>query len=173
MQYVLHSAPNDQYFLVDGKEIIAIKEGVIAPVDVNPSPLPYRLMYGTYKPQPHALYDREDVRAHITEAMNQRLIHIDGRNVIHLRIEAMVVSEGIIKRQHTQLQHPRATQDIAFVALVKAPASFDIDDKHYQTRTAYLHQENTDAITTLRHCDIGKGCLPSPVKTNDSHPKSR
>ncbi len=49
MQYVLLPASNDQYFLADCKEIIAIKEGVIDAPDFDESNLTYRLMYGTYK----------------------------------------------------------------------------------------------------------------------------
>ncbi|TOK17348.1 hypothetical protein CGI23_25445 [Vibrio parahaemolyticus] len=149
MQYVLLPASNDQYFLADCKEIIAIKEGVIDAPDFDESNLTYRLMYGTYKPQPHAHSSDEKVKAHITEAIDQWLIHIDGKNVIDLGIEGIVISESIIKRQCTELQHPRATQDVAFAALVKAPTSFEIDDKRYQTRTAYLRWDGIDAITTL------------------------
>lgn len=149
MQYVLLPASNDQYFLADYKEIIALKEGVIDAPDFDESHLTYHLMYGAYKPQPHAHYSDEEVRAHISEAIDQWLIHIDGKNVVDLRLEGIVISESVIKRQHTELQHSRATQDVALIALVKAPASFEIDDKHYQTRTAYLRGDGIDAITTL------------------------
>ncbi|EHH1077513.1 hypothetical protein J7I01_003172 [Vibrio parahaemolyticus] len=149
MQYVLLPASDDQYFLADQKEVIAIKEGVIDAPDFDESNLTYRLVYGAYKPQPHAHYSDEEIRAHMTEAIDQWLIHINGRKVVNLSIEGIVISESVIKRQCTELDHPRATQDVAFAALVKAPESFEIDDKHYQTRTAYLRWDDTDAITTL------------------------
>ncbi|EGQ8549693.1 hypothetical protein MW344_003840 [Vibrio parahaemolyticus] len=149
MQYVLLPASNDQYFLADQKEVIAIKEGVIDAPDFDESNLTYRLVYGAYKPQPHAHYTDEEIRAHMTEAIDQWLIHINGRKVVNLSIEGIVISESVIKRQSTELQHPRATQDVAFAALVKAPESFEIDDKHYQTRTAYLRWDGIDAIATL------------------------
>lgn len=149
MQYVLLPASNDQYFLADQKEVIAIKEGAIDAPDFDESNLTYRLVYGAYKPQPHAHYTDEEIRAHMTEAIDQWLIHINGRKVVNLCIEGIVISESVIKRQCTELDHPRATQDVAFAALVKAPESFEIDDKHYQTRTAYLRWDDTDAITTL------------------------
>ncbi|HHC7405614.1 TPA: hypothetical protein ACN30A_004297 [Vibrio parahaemolyticus] len=149
MQYVLLPASNDQYFLADNKEVIAIKEGVIDAPDFNESNLTYHLVYGAYKPQPHAHYTDEEIRAHMTEAIDQWLIHINGRKVVNLSIEGIVISESVIKRQCTELQHPRATQDVAFAALVKAPESFEIDDKHYQTRSAYLRCDGIDAIATL------------------------
>ncbi|EIZ1552196.1 hypothetical protein HYO44_20460 [Vibrio parahaemolyticus] len=149
MQYVLLPASNDQYFLADQKEVIAIKEGAIDAPDFDESNLTYHLVYGAYKPQPHAHYTDEEIRAHMTEAIDQWLIHINGRKVVNLSIEGIVISESVIKRQCTELQHPRATQDVAFAALVKAPESFEIDDKHYQTRTAYLRCDGIDAIATL------------------------
>ncbi|EIA1343278.1 hypothetical protein K6689_004284 [Vibrio parahaemolyticus] len=149
MQYVLLPASNDQYFLADQKEVIAIKEGAIDAPDFDESNLTYRLVYGAYKPQPHAHYTDEEIRAHMTEAIDQWLIHINGRKVVNLSIEGIVISESVIKRQCTELEHPRATQDVAFAALVKAPESFEIDDKHYQTRTAYLRRDGIDTITTL------------------------
>ncbi|EHK6028340.1 hypothetical protein IO699_004526 [Vibrio parahaemolyticus] len=149
MQYVLLPASNDQYFLADQKEVIAIKEGAIDAPDFDESNLTYRLVYGAYKPQPHAHYSDEEIRAHMTEAIDQWLIHINGRKVVNLSIEGIVISESVIKRQCTELEHPRATQDVAFAALVKAPESFEIDDKHYQTRTAYLRRDGIDTITTL------------------------
>ncbi|EIA1769352.1 hypothetical protein K6858_004233 [Vibrio parahaemolyticus] len=149
MQYVLLPASDDQYFLADQKEVIAIKEGVIDAPDFDESNLTYRLVYGAYKPQPHAHYTDEEIRAHMTEAIDQWLIHINGRKVVNLSIEGIVISESVIKRQCTELEHPRATQDVAFAALVKAPESFEIDDKHYQTRTAYLRRDGIDTITTL------------------------
>ncbi|WP_258070721.1 hypothetical protein [Vibrio jasicida] len=40
----------------------------------------------------------------------------------------------------------------AFIAaLVKVPESFEVDDKHYQTSTAYLRLGDADAISTLRN----------------------
>ncbi|EIO4563827.1 hypothetical protein LQM11_004469 [Vibrio parahaemolyticus] len=149
MQYILLPASNDQYFLADQKEVIAIKEGVIDAPDFDESNLTYRLVYGAYKPQPHAHYTDEEIRAHITEAIDQWLIHINGRKVVNLSIEGIVISESVIKRQCTELEHPRATQDVAFAVLVKAPESFEIDDKHYQTRSAYLRCDGIDAIATL------------------------
>ena len=150
MQYVLLPTSNDHDFLADSKELIAIKEGVTDQPNANESPLSYRLMYGAYKPQPNANYTTEEVRAHITEAINQSLIHIDGKHIVELRIEAMVISDSVIKRQCSQLASPIKTQDVAFAALVKAPACFDIDNRHDQTRTAYLRWVGIDAITTLR-----------------------
>lgn len=151
MQYVLLPASEDQYFLADCKEIIAIKEGVIDESDVDGSQCTYRLLYGAYKPQPHANYTAEDVRAHITEAIDQQLIHIAGKNVINLKIEGVVISDSVIKHQCRDLQHPRKTQDVAFAALVKAPAVFEIDNRNYQTATAYLRWDGVDAITALQN----------------------
>ncbi|CAH1537973.1 conserved hypothetical protein [Vibrio jasicida] len=149
MQYVLLPTSNDQIFLADCKEIIAIKEGVTDQLRLDESPLTYRLMYGAYKPQTHANYTAEEVKADISEAIGQWLIHIDGKRIIDLSIEAIVVSDSIIKRQCSTLAHPIETQDVAFAALVKAPERFDIDNRHYQTRTAYLRWDGIDAITTL------------------------
>ncbi|WP_257576275.1 hypothetical protein [Vibrio parahaemolyticus] len=171
MQYVLLPASNDQYFLADCKEIIAIKEGVIDAPDFDESNLTYRLMYGAYKPQAHAHYSDEEVRAHITEAIDQWLIHIDGKNVINLGIEGIVISESVIKRQCTELQHPRATQDVAFAALVKAPCVF------LRLTTSVIKLAPLIcvgmALMPSPRCSIEKVYLPSPVKTNDSHQKSR
>jgi hypothetical protein len=149
MQYVLLPTANDQTFLADCKEIIAIKEGVTDQPKFDESHLTYRLMYGAYKPQTHANYTAEEVKADISEAIDQWLIHIDGKRIIDLSIEAIVVSDSVIKRQCSTLAPPIETQDVAFAALVKAPACFDIDNRHYQTRTAYLRWDGIDAITTL------------------------
>ncbi|WP_104048214.1 hypothetical protein [Vibrio jasicida] len=151
MQYVLLPTSNDQTFLADCKEIIAIKEGVTDQPKFDESHLTYRLMYGAYKPQNHANYTAEEVKADISEAIDQWLIHIDGKRIIDLSIEAIVVSDSVIKRQCSTLTHPIETQDVAFAALVKAPACFDINNRHSQIRTAYLRWDGIDAITTLMH----------------------
>lgn len=151
MQYILLTASNTPAYLADCKELTAITEGVIDHANVDESPLTYRLMYGAYKPQPRSNYTHEEVTAHIAATIGQPLIHIDGKRVVNLSIDAMVISESVIKRQCSKLESPIETRNVAFAALVKAPEYFEVDDKHYQTSTAYLRLGDADAISTLRN----------------------
>ncbi|ENP7383816.1 hypothetical protein ACEC18_004427 [Vibrio parahaemolyticus] len=152
MQYILLPDEHDRYFLADSNERIAINEGISTTLAMDESEAPLRLMYGVYKPQIDNRFTLAQIQAHISEAIEQPLHHIQNATLMSLRIIAIIVSGHAITDldQTHYILDGRPTQDISFAALVEAPNEFVIDEAHRKARSAYL-KESQDAITTLKN----------------------
>ncbi|PSW30458.1 hypothetical protein C9J21_18560 [Photobacterium phosphoreum] len=156
MQYALLELKNNDnkyQCLIDANELHALYEGLNKLQDDEPpredNSAPFTLVYGVYKPQPYFSFPKSDIKQHIFASLNKWLIHLDGNNVIYLRIEDIECLDITVMTSCGHCPQPHASHDIAFAALMRIPDTIKLGHGKTQAKTAYLKWVNLDTLTTL------------------------
>lgn len=150
MQFAMIAITETRRCLIDVHELYALREGTVQDSDdFREDNLPYRLLYGVYKPQPEYDFPRSEIRRHIDESLDKWLIHIDGTGVMNLGIEVIALSDSILLRQCVHCPKPHKSADVAFAALVKAPPRFVVRNRSRHGKTVFLRWHDRDVLTTL------------------------
>lgn len=153
MQYALLNYAHDYQLLIDANELHALYDGLDKLQEDEPpqedDTIPFKLVYGVYKPQPHFDFPKSEIKRHLLESLNKWLIHLDGNKVIYLGIEDIECLDITVMTSCGHCPKPHASNDIAFAALIRIPDSIKLGNGKTQAKTAYLKWFNVDSLTTL------------------------
>lgn len=153
MQYALLNYADDYQLLIDANELHALYDGLDKLQEDEPpqedDTIPFKLVYGVYKPQPHFDFPKSEIKRHLLESLNKWLIHLDGNKVIYLGIEDIECLDITVMTSCGHCPKPHASNDIAFAALIRIPDSIKLGNGKTQAKTAYLKWFNVDSLTTL------------------------
>lgn len=153
MQYALLNYAHDYQLLIDANELHALYDGLDKLQEDEPpqedDTIPFKLVYGVYKPQPHFDFPKSEIKRHLLESLNKWLIHLDGNKVIYLGIEDIECLDITVMTSCGHCPKPHASNDIAFAALIRIPDLIKLGNGKKQAKTAYLKWFNVDSLTTL------------------------
>lgn len=153
MQYALLNYADNYQLLIDANELHALYDGLDKLQEDEPpqedDTIPFKLVYGVYKPQPHFDFPKSEIKRHLLESLNKWLIHLDGNKVIYLGIEDIECLDITVMTSCGHCPKPHASNDIAFAALIRIPDSIKLGNGKTQAKTAYLKWFNVDSLTTL------------------------
>ncbi|MCD9477095.1 hypothetical protein [Photobacterium phosphoreum] len=157
MQYALLDYSNEHaepyQFLVDANELHALYGGPDKLQESEPpqedESIPFKLVYGVYKPQPFLKFPKNEIKRHILESLNKWLIHLDGNKTIYLGIEDIECLDITVMTSCGHCPKPHVSSDVAFAALIRVPDSITLGNGKTQAKTAYLKWFNQDPLTNL------------------------